>query len=743
MSIRTAISRPAATVAMVLGGVAAGLLLTTGSAASQPDRQVQSFLRTYGQVEESKREFAEALLGFVTDLEGSFGNEGYRLRAAIETMQGSLSAWNTAVDTLANLTDALDTAGARLALARVYLDQHRLDDARREGQRAVELDATRADGYALLGTIALVGSDPAVAAEALRQATLSGPDDALAFYQLASTYDLLGQPSEAAEARHGFAAAAEQRLGALWRSPAQRLSDTEPVLGEPSSFVVRRAPIDLVANAGGAFVGFMPSAYENAATQLTSGNYAQAVSVLRDTLVDDVLTRDVPEPGHDLDQRLQAARSAASSPNAGPAAHDAVGRLLMALDQPDAARQAFTHALELDPTLESPRLRLAAHALEQMDGGGAITHLETAVTQHPRSSEARRLLGQAFWATEDIAAAVQHYSAALALAPTDERLRTARQGALLRATANDPIAAEIAATAASHPRSGIARRNLGRFLQDVGRNADALAAYGDAVQRSPLVAVARLHLRIGEMYSQQLQIDEAIDSFRAALAIDLNNLVPRQWIARLLMEDGRLDESYAEYLVMLLLDPLNAEVHARLAQIELQRGAFVKAVALARRAVIQDPDHMQARYALGQALLRSGATDEGRSEIAEYARRQSEQEDSERQQRDLGALNERALALAGAGQMDDAIDLLRQAIDLDPSGMAHTNLGLALMEAGRVAEAIDSFETAARVVEDAEAVYLYLADAYTAVGRSQDGARVRALHEQLRAERLGRNRRNQ
>ena len=656
--------------------VAIGLVLSGAPASGQSEPEAQRFLRTYDEVETAKRVFATALLGVVSDLDGRFGNEGYRLRTALDTMQASLIAWNGGVHTLESLSRSLDSAGASLALARVYLDQHRLEDARRETQRAVALDAARADGYELLGVISLDGSDPAEATEAFRQATLADPNDALAFYELASAHLALAQPTAAAAARVGFAAAAERRLGPLWSMPGQRLTETAPVLGEPSRFVMRRAPVDLVANAGGAFAGFMPSAYEGAAVLVAAGDYAGAVSALRAAVGGDALTRAI----------------AGLSDDHGP----------------------------------------------QLNSADAITQLETAVTQHPESSEARRLLGQAFWLAEDVASAVQQFSAGLALAPGDERLRTARQAALLLATPNDPVAAEFAATAAAHPRSGVARQTLGRFLQDAGRNAEALAAYREALQRAPLVAVARLHLRIAEIYAQQLQLDEAIGSFRAALAIDRNNLLPREWIARLLMEDGQLDESYAEYLVILLLDPLNGEAHARMAQIQLQRGAFVKAVALARRALTQEPEHMQARYALGQALLRSGAVEEGRSEIAEYARRQAVAQDAERRQRELGALNEKALALAGAGELDGALDLLRKAVDLDPSGMAHLNLGLALMEAGRVADAIDRFEAAAAVLDDAEAVHLYLADAYAEVGRSDDSARARALHEQMRIERLRR-----
>lgn len=725
-------SRPVGALATTL---AVGVVLSAAPAAGQPEADLRRFLLAYDAVEESKRRFSETMLGFVADLGGAYGNEGYRLRAALDTMDASLAAWGDAVGTLARVAGPIGTPEARLVLAQVYLDRHRIDDARRECQRAIELDPTRPDGYALLGRIHLAESRPELAADALHTATLADPSAALNFYQLASAYRVRGRTAEATAARQAFVGAAERRLDDLWSAPGLQLSDSvrSRVLGERSRFDTRHAPVDLLARAGGGLAGFLPAAYESAARHFATGDYEQAVAALRDAIRIDPLTQDVPDLGDNPAQQLQTARRAAADPSAAAAAHVSLGQLLMALEQPDEAQQAFQRALGLDPTLETPRLRLAGHALSEMNGGEAIDHLETAVRQHPASSEARRLLGNAYWAADDIGAAVMQFNAALALEPADERLRTSRQTALLAVEPNEAVEAEVNATVAAHSRSGVAHQNLGRFHQSVARNREAVAAFRDALQRYPLVAVGRLHLSIAEIHMQQLRLDEAIGSFRAALAVDPNTVVPRSGIARLFMEGSRLDEAYTEYLVLLLLDPLNSEAHARVAQIELQRGQFAKAVTVARRALAENPDHMQARYALGQALIRSGEVEEGRREIAEYSRLQSEGEDRARRQRELDALNQEALGLAGAGQLDRAIELLRKAVDLDPRGAAHTNLGLVLMNAGRVEEAIESFETAAEVDDDSEAVRLYLADAYLEVGRVEESERARAIYEQMRA----------
>ena len=342
--------------------------------------------------------------------------------------------------------------GARLVLAQVYLDRHRLDDARRECQRAIALDPTRPDGYGMLGRIYLAESQPGLAADALQKATVADPSVALNLYLLASTYRSLERTADATITLHAFVMVAERRLDELWSAPGLRLSDSarSRVLSERSRFDTRQAPVDLLASAGAGSVGFLPTAYENAARYFSTGDYEQTVAALRDAIRGDPLIRDVPEFGGDTTQQMATARRAAADSPAGAAAHVSLGHVLMASERPDEARRAFARALELDAALEIPRLRLAGHALSEMDADRAIEHLETAVRLHPASSEARRLLANAYWAAEDLGRAVVQFNAALALEPTDERLRTSRQTMLISAEPNPAIEAEIKAVVAAH-----------------------------------------------------------------------------------------------------------------------------------------------------------------------------------------------------------------------------------------------------------------------------------------------------
>ena len=93
-------SHPLGSATATLAGVAVGFLISAAPAAGQPDAELQRFLRAYDAVEASKIRFSESMSGVVADLAGSYGNEGYRLRAALASMDVSLAAWDDAIATL-------------------------------------------------------------------------------------------------------------------------------------------------------------------------------------------------------------------------------------------------------------------------------------------------------------------------------------------------------------------------------------------------------------------------------------------------------------------------------------------------------------------------------------------------------------------------------------------------------------------------------------------------------------------
>jgi len=80
--------------------------------------------------------------------------------------------------------------------------------------------------------------------------------------------------------------------------------------------------------------------------------------------------------------------------------------------------------------------------------------------------------------------------------------------------------------------------------------------------------------------------------------------------------------------------------------------------------------------------------------------------------------------------------LLSRIVERDPkSAGAHVALGVALLRAGRAAEAVERLQTAAGLGAYGE-VYRHLADAYAALGQADQSARARDVYTRIRRERL-------
>ena len=82
--------------------------------------------------------------------------------------------------------------------------------------------------------------------------------------------------------------------------------------------------------------------------------------------------------------------------------------------------------------------------------------------------------------------------------------------------------------------------------------------------------------------------------------------------------------------------------------------------------------------------------------------------------------------------------MLRRALELEPdAAVSHVNLGLALLRAGKPADAITRFEAAAALNGPAD-IHRYLAEAYAALGRNEESRRELAAYEQVKHDRLQR-----
>ena len=84
------------------------------------------------------------------------------------------------------------------------------------------------------------------------------------------------------------------------------------------------------------------------------------------------------------------------------------------------------------------------------------------------------------------------------------------------------------------------------------------------------------------------------------------------------------------------------------------------------------------------------------------------------------------------GHPQQAEPLFREVIKAQPGyESAHFELGRALLEQGDASGAIESLETAAKLVPDHDATYFQLSQAYRRAGRTQEAQQALAAYQKL------------
>jgi tetratricopeptide (TPR) repeat protein len=158
--------------------------------------------------------------------------------------------------------------------------------------------------------------------------------------------------------------------------------------------------------------------------------------------------------------------------------------------------------------------------------------------------------------------------------------------------------------------------NLGVALLEQFKYAEAADAFRRALGpggNASALAIARLNLGIALLYSQDL----AGASRETAEADRLLPSAPQPpYVLGLIARaDNRTDEARKYFERVRQIDPHDAGTNVNLGQMFLAERQYANAIEVLERAVADEPYNVTAVYNLGQALLRSGRTDEGQRMI--------------------------------------------------------------------------------------------------------------------------------
>ena len=363
----------------------------------------------------------------------------------------------------------------------------------------------------------------------------------------------------------------------------------------------------------------------------------------------------------------------------------------------------FRRAVPLDPLVADPASRApattrAVSAMRQgrlMEARSLLEHSDAL----GRSSEANRILGLIYWADSDYEKGVEQISTAIRLSPRDERARLALSRILSSAGKDDEATAALQETLRVLPDSALAHWWLALSHERVNRFADARREFALAASGA-IAGESQLHASVGRSASAAADVPGAIESFSRAVAANPNDAALHKQLAGSLVQQDRAREALVEFVAALLINSEDAEAHAGIGQIHLNAGRDADAVDALRRATEIAPANHDARYALANALVRLGRTQEAAEHFARVEEAQRQMLADRRRSLSHDVLKEEAALRTAEGRFDAAIALYEEALAVTPTDAA---------------------------------VYGHLASLYSKVGRAPDAARAQTMYEKMRA----------
>jgi tetratricopeptide (TPR) repeat protein len=212
------------------------------------------------------------------------------------------------------------------------------------------------------------------------------------------------------------------------------------------------------------------------------------------------------------------------------------------------------------------------------------------------------------------------------------------------------------------PDSAVTHFNLGVALGRAGRFGEAADRYRAALARQP--DFARAHFNLAMVLDEQGELDEALAHYRAAVQTEPLNAAAHQSIGVILMKLEKPREALPHFREALRIGPRSAENHYNIGVALRGQGDTPEAIRHFQEALQLRPDWDRATASLAWVL--ATASDE-RVRDAQQAVRLAERAVALTKRRDAEALDVLAAARAAAAEFAEAIQIIDEAIRLNPT----------------------------------------------------------------------------
>ena len=612
-------------------------------------------------------------------------------------------------------------------------------------RQTMEANPDSVQALSALADVTIAAGRPDEALAAYDEFLARRPDDIDALMAKANTLRTLNQFENAA--------LIYQRAIRLAPNQPQPLIDRAGVLAslgrEDEALATYQQAVGLIeqgteGQAGIGPRGVLYQAYTGMARLLLSQGRVEDAAKVAQTILEarpdvaqvHLLAGDVARAQGQRSQALTAYRAALALSPSNALVNVRVGDLLLDANRLDEAQYAYETALGSEPgylpaTLGLARVLSRSADLDPLAGGGvALSDAERAnqerarellqgvLEQDPNNRAAQMTLGGVLLALGKPQEAADAYQAVLLQDPDDTTAIEGLAKALLAAGDVETTLVNYQAAANSAP-SPQARETwlmtLAAAYRSLGRSAEAEQTYQTMLAATPQDAAA-IHLALGNLYSTQERLDEAIAQYLLATEAAPGSAQAAYRLGRAYLRTGEVDQAETIAQALLQRSPSAYESHLLKARVAFARGDTEAALAGLRQAALLAPTDSTVQTQVGDGYVQAGMPEDA---IAAYTAAVT------LNPRNAAALTGLGRLLGQRGQSREAESTLRRALALTPNDVAaQAALGRLLLNTGRATDALPLLQAAVAQREDHPTAVQDLADAYLAVGRLDDGLAI-------------------
>ena len=378
-------------------------------------------------------------------------------------------------------------------------------------------------------------------------------------------------------------------------------------------------------------------------------------------------------------------------------AHNQLGLRFMEDGKLADAEKELKAALEVDPHYAEAESNLGVLYARQGKNSAAEALFQKAQEDDPQYAQAFVNLGLVLGSEGKLRQAAQQFQAALKLSPDNPTIYT-DLGMTEGKLGHGKEAVEIFRKVVQlQPASATAHLNLGIALADHYDLQGALAQFSEAARLDPGSAAA--HCNKGRALYDLGKHEEARAELEKACSINPNYPEALYLLAQAERRLGDMQKSVDFLERLVKLAPGNAEAQALLGQDLLRLGKTDEAIEHLQLAVKSDPNNTQALYNLADQLAKSG-----RPEAKEYMTRFNELEKQRQLTDRVQKLGNFGLEAASARNWTQALEDLKQALELCGNcrfgADLHRNLGLVYLRTGDTPDGTRELEVALKLNPD-------------------------------------------